>query len=89
MQVDYEYEDDVLVLKVESNDFDTHGEFYNRDEGLRMALHVLKQEFDRNPPHMFDTKKVRLSMALDDIMLNGGDVEGDLRRTDGSMVPVT
>ena len=80
MTVEYDVEPDgALLLKVVSDSFASHAEFY-RGDAIKLALKGLIESVGK-------TSNFRMIHAVETFKRDGGDVVVEIRRTDGSLVP--
>ena len=69
--------DGAILLKVVSDEFKSHRDFYDR--GIRLALRAVDQAVS----HVTD---IRLVAAVERHKREGGDIEVVLRRTNGTLI---
>ncbi len=82
MRVQYEaLPDGAILVKVTSDEFPTHEAFYNSG-AIRLILYALEKSVDNG--EATDEKVIRI---VKHNRQHGGEIELDLRRKDGSLVP--
>jgi hypothetical protein len=84
-------DDNVLLFKIVSDQFATHKEFFEREDGLNLAIGALKQVVETYPPKLGQTEWMRVVMAYEAALVTPPDgnveVEFEVKRHDGTFVP--
>jgi hypothetical protein len=91
MEVEFDVTDDsVLLFKVVSDQFVTHKEFIEREDGLRLVVATLRNAVATYPPKLGQTRWMRVVMAFEATLVPSPsgtvEIEIEIKRRDGTFV---